>query len=253
MSDQVFFQRDDGWTDEGWTSVPNRVLRDFSLSLEARGLFAYLASHSSNFEISQESLARACGPNCGRDRLRRVMNELLEAGYVERHQAVLEGGRLGHWCYVLHSRRSEPATENPSPVEPLTVEPSTANPTPYKKNTSKKTNLEEDQGELALDAKPVAPPKPPARRGSRIPTDFDVNPDMKTWAIEHTPAIDVAFETANFVDYWIAKPGQAATKLDWVRTWQTWMRRAQNSAGTRGGRAAPQIRKPSPNVRYCEV
>lgn len=72
--------------------------------------------------------------------------------------------------------------------------------------------------------------KPRTKRGTRIPDDFAVTPDMVAWAQQNTPDVDGRFETAQFVDYWHAKSGAGATKLDWRRTWQTWMRNAQQRA-----------------------
>lgn len=43
---------------------------------------------------------------------------------------------------------------------------------------------------------------------------------------------DAVFE--DFRDYWIAKPGAAALKLDWAATWRTWVRK--QSAPNTGGR-----------------
>jgi hypothetical protein len=56
---------------------------------------------------------------------------------------------------------------------------------------------------------------------------------MRTWAKTHAPDVNLDYETAQFVDYWQAKSGKDASKLDWRLTWQTWMRRAQQSAGRR--------------------
>ena len=39
-----------------------------------------------------------------------------------------------------------------------------------------------------------------------------------------------------FIDYWIAQPGQRGTKLDWDATWRNWMRRsAERHSGTQNG------------------
>lgn len=40
--------------------------------------------------------------------------------------------------------------------------------------------------------------------------------------------MDLDREHQNFVDYWTAKTGSGATKIDWIRTWHTWMRRASD-------------------------
>jgi hypothetical protein len=66
--------------------------------------------------------------------------------------------------------------------------------------------------------------------GTRIPEDFTVTPEMVAWAAENCPDVDGRYATAQFVDYWAGESGAKATKLDWVRTWQTWMRREQKQA-----------------------
>lgn len=67
-------------------------------------------------------------------------------------------------------------------------------------------------------------------RGTRIPDDFAVTPAMVTWAQAECPDVDGRRATASFVDYWHAKPGKDATKLDWVATWRNWLRKDQAAA-----------------------
>lgn len=82
-----------------------------------------------------------------------------------------------------------------------------------------------------------------ATRGTRLPEDFTVTQAMVVWARRECPDVDGRFETAQFIDYWTAKAGKEAVKLDWPRTWQTWMRKSQRDAVARG----PRIRSvPSP-------
>lgn len=71
-----------------------------------------------------------------------------------------------------------------------------------------------------------------AKRGTRIPDDFTVTTAMVAWASENTPHVDGRYETAQFCDYWRSKAGKDATKLNWVLTWQTWMRKAEQQAPT---------------------
>lgn len=73
-----------------------------------------------------------------------------------------------------------------------------------------------------------------AKRATRIPDDFAVTQEMVVWARRECPDVDGRYATAQFVDYWVAKAGKDATKLDWTRTWQTWMRREQRDAARRG-------------------
>lgn len=85
-----------------------------------------------------------------------------------------------------------------------------------------------------------APATPPAtdKRGTRIPDDFSLTPDMEKWAAENTPDVDIRAELAEFIDYWRAVPGQKGVKLDWISTWRNGMRRKQKWAVERGGRPA---------------
>lgn len=80
----------------------------------------------------------------------------------------------------------------------------------------------------ATDATPVASlPSSQAqqrpKRGTRIPDDFAVDPEMVTWAREHASGVDIGRELVKFRNHWLAKSGKDATKLDWKRTWQNWM------------------------------
>lgn len=69
--------------------------------------------------------------------------------------------------------------------------------------------------------------KSATKRGTRIPENFAVTADMVTWARTEAPDVDGRVETANFIDYWISKPGKDGVKLDWVATWRQWFRNAQ--------------------------
>lgn len=72
------------------------------------------------------------------------------------------------------------------------------------------------------------------KRGTRIPTDFAVTPDMVAWARERAPGVDGARETEKFVNYWRAKSG-GATKVDWELTWRNWMLNAAERIPARAG------------------
>lgn len=98
-------------------------------------------------------------------------------------------------------------------------------------------------------ASPTAPPDEPAptkaKKGSRIPEPFVVTDAMKTWARQETPLVVVAIETAVFIDYWIAQPGQRGVKLNWESTWRNWMRKAQKDAERDHKRSQPRELPPS--------
>src|SRR6186713_408890 len=77
-----------------------------------------------------------------------------------------------------------------------------------------------------LDTSEGAPARPPRPRAMRIPIPFEVDDAMVEWADTELPRFDWERETPKFVDYWKAKSGAQATKVDWPATWRNWMRRA---------------------------
>lgn len=113
---------------------------------------------------------------------------------------------------------------------PSVSDPPTPSPSTYTihHSPSYAAQLDDDDQTDPEQPEPTTPQK--RRRGTRLPEDFTVDDDMKSWAREHTPHINGHIETANFIDYWRAKSGKDATKLDWVATWRTWMRNAEQRA-----------------------
>lgn len=67
---------------------------------------------------------------------------------------------------------------------------------------------------------------PPRKRGTRLPDSFGITPALASWARQNTPDVNARAETERFRDYWRAKAGRDACKLDWDATWRNWMRRA---------------------------
>ncbi len=92
---------------------------------------------------------------------------------------------------------------------------------------------------------PPTPPKennppisPNPRRGSRLPTDW--MPDEQIAAELGLTLSQANAELAKFRDYWAAKAGKDAAKLDWTATWRNWVRTAME----RMPRAGPGSGKP---------
>lgn len=79
------------------------------------------------------------------------------------------------------------------------------------------------------------PPASGRKRGTRLPEDFAVTDEMKTWFAENCRAVDGRRETEKFRNYWRAKSGKDATKIDWPATWRNWMLTAAERAGPRPG------------------
>ena len=107
------------------------TLEDSRLSWEARGLHAFLLAKPDDWETCVQHLIK-CSP-ASRDRVRRILKELIKFNYIIKVEQRTERGRYARPQYLVHESSQDdhfdkfipPETENPSPVNP-----SSANPTP---------------------------------------------------------------------------------------------------------------------------
>jgi Helix-turn-helix domain len=78
-------------------------------------------------------------------------------------------------------------------------------------------------GDSPYIEQPKEPPLGRAARATTVPSSFTVTPQMRDWAKEHVPRLDLKTETENFLDHHRAK---GTTFKDWTAAWRTWMRNA---------------------------
>lgn len=113
-----------------FTIVPNQTIND-KLSWAARGMLLYLCSKPDDWEVNISDLVNqttGCVKRSGRDAVRKIMDELIECGYMRKTQTRI----AGKFDNVDHEVSFVPFTENP-----YTVNPSTANPTQQSKDSTK--------------------------------------------------------------------------------------------------------------------
>lgn len=88
-----------------------------------------------------------------------------------------------------------------------------------------------------------------ARRGTRLPSDWEPSELLKAWASKERPDLELVSVVPKFRDYWVAVPGQRGLKLDWEATFRNFIR-GEKSAG-------PKVIAPAPGpgkklCSYCE-
>lgn len=116
---------------KGFVVLYRSAAQDARLSLEARGLLVMMASLPDNWSYSETGLASKAG--CGRQKVNRILRELIDAGYLLREQRHGEHGKFASCTYVLQEEapagkaKKEPLYEKPSTAQPSTVKPSTGN------------------------------------------------------------------------------------------------------------------------------
>lgn len=154
---------------KGFVVLYRSAAQDARLSLEARGLLVMMASLPDNWSYSETGLASKAG--CGRQKVNRILRELIDAGYLLREQRHGENGKFTSCTYVLQEEapagmaKKAPLYEKPSTAQPSTVKPSTGNHAlnnKEEKNKEINTPLTPQRGaarrskyDLAEDAKPM--------------------------------------------------------------------------------------------------
>lgn len=110
----------------GYTVLPNHILRDEALTLQAKGLFCMMASFPENWDFTVRGLASVAG--CGREKISTALKNLEAAGYLLREQGHSDTGQFAANLFVLYDERIAPLTAFPSTGNPSTGKPLPENP-----------------------------------------------------------------------------------------------------------------------------
>ena len=131
------------------------------------------------------------------------------------------------------------------------VPPGAGTPVGVPRTETESESESETESEEIPEGEHAAPPAPPpkvkaAARGTRIPEGFTPS-DGTLAALRLEGIADPAASLPSFRDYWTAKAGAAATKLDWDATFRVWVRKD----GARAPSGGPQ--RPAPGGRLIQV
>lgn len=119
----------------GYTVLPNQILRDETLTLQAKGLFCMMASFPENWDFTVKGLATVAG--CGREKISAALKNLEDAGYLLREQGHSETGQFAANLFVLYDEKIAPLPGFPSTGKPSTGKPLPGNPTQINKERIK--------------------------------------------------------------------------------------------------------------------
>lgn len=98
----------------GYTVLPNQILRDETLTLQAKGLFCMMASFPENWNFTVKGLATVAG--CGREKISAALKNLEDAGYLLREQGHSETGQFAANLFVLYDEKIAPLPGNPTQI-----------------------------------------------------------------------------------------------------------------------------------------
>jgi len=86
-----------------YTVIPNSVLKDLSLSSQARFLYCVLASKPDDWKFYNDHLASEIG--CSVDTLRKYLGELISAGWLEKQEGMRVRGKFTPNKYTLKATK----------------------------------------------------------------------------------------------------------------------------------------------------
>lgn len=95
----------------GYVLIPNETVRDAHLSFRARGVLAYLLSHSDSFLLT-EATVREAGLE-GRDAIKAALRELEKWGYLQRKKRRLTGQFSTFYVWKVRDRPVDNPVDNP--------------------------------------------------------------------------------------------------------------------------------------------
>jgi DNA-binding transcriptional MocR family regulator len=188
----------------------------------------------------QQTVADMLG--LARETVNRALAALKRFGYIEiEHQRRSDGGQRENLYWV----KLDPIEQ--APCDELVTPPVTLfNHTPRDAIGSHPRTIHKNDKTIA---KAIVAPQPPdpseskstgrvrsAARGNRIAPNWA--PTITDYAFASSAGMtreDINREADKFRDYWIAKSGREACKLDWSATWRNWVRsdfRKRNGSGS---------------------
>jgi hypothetical protein len=121
-------------------------------------------------------------------------------------------------------KHKENSPQESTPVQPLS--------TPVLDSPTMSTKAEA-KAEANTDTKATTSSRVSRSKGTRFPEGYQPNEDHK--ALSKELGIDLRAEFPKFRDYWVAKAGKEAVKLDWDATLRNWIRNAADRRPTRNG------------------
>ncbi|RVK96098.1 helix-turn-helix domain-containing protein [Sinorhizobium meliloti] len=173
MSQEATIRR--GVRNARYAAIPNHVFEDDRLSMEARWLLSYLLSKPDNWTVVIGDIIKR--GNCGRDKARKMIAELVEVGYAEREQQ-REDGKFGSSVLVIfdeprslapagNGRETASVAILPQTDLPATASPSPVSPSPVKSAHSNNSdsantdyqNLREGGREASEDVQELEDPR----------------------------------------------------------------------------------------------
>jgi uncharacterized protein YdaU (DUF1376 family) len=222
----------------------DRGTDDLTLEQEAAYLRVCNAIYAADQPIRENYRMLSGMWRCNERKAKRLLAELVEAGKLH-----VEGG----WII------NEKAVEDVSKRRALRVKrqlaghsggiesgKSRANPPETKeKPEASASTRKEVETEVEVEVEAEKKKGGPRKRGSRIPEGWKLSDEDRDYALSKgLPPDQIERQAERFRNYWLAKAGREACKVDWHLTWCNW----SADEASKVAQSAPKgPAKPAPN------
>jgi len=170
--------------------------QDEDLSYEASGMLDYLLSKPNNWLIRPNDLQRK---GTGRDRVYRILNELISARYIERKAIRNEQGHIIQWLYLIHERPYSLLPEKPDLAKPEEAKPDLEKPHAYRIQSLENTDSTDSENKQTTTT-PLPPNHPDVVVVSQMLSEIGIKGKEKIVALAQ-----------------LVTPNQCAIILDYAR------------------------------------
>ena len=175
-----------------YAAIPNAAMRDRSVPIEARGMLALLMTYSDDWVFNAEHLRVIAG--VGRDQFRRIMRELMAAGYVTHETTRAANGRVtgSQWVLLDVANRSP---EIQSSVDQPPENTGTGKPTVGESTSIRRPKEKEEKEEKNIGSN--------QSRKVSFPEDWAPSADIRKWAeAQSFDQDEIANEVAHCAAYY---------------------------------------------------
>lgn len=190
-----------------YAAIPNAAMRDSRISIEARGLLALMMTYSDSWVFAVDHLRTVTG--VGRDKLRNMLRELGEAGYLLREAMANEDGRFDGSRWIIVDDPTEAGRFGSGEGSPEQDVPDTAktpeNPRPPENPAVGVTDplkIRPPENPTAGESAPIRKPKDKKTKSKNPLTPADAGEGVREWG-------------DSFQEFWGAYPDPVEREAAW--------------------------------------
>lgn len=212
---------------DNYVTLPNVTIQDVSVSWEARGLLAFMLSLPSDWAIHKSWLEEQA-EGCGRDKLNRIIDELITAGYLVKQQKRSDAGKFAEIDWFVYSEKQQ--SDDGNPDDGITANGKPANGITA---TTKETVLQKKQDtnkDLVSNVKNVLPQHEQTGYFLILKDGTNYEPPASQIIKWHElyPNVDITAELKAMIGWLDANPAKRKTKTGIRRFCNAWLSNSNN-------------------------